>query len=247
MCDQRQHLVPRGGRRRKTDIVSQDVICTATTCDDARTPATNVFMPFLALLCPLSSRFVVPVVLWYIDLYSLARPVAANHKLVVVRDRLDTCNGKLASPRVTYRRFLHQRQHHVPRRARRSKPRNHVIIRLFFCVLSLQRRICVPGRRLGGLLSVLPATVYLETGTRPSQDNMLVKFSYSNIDSYYRPHILAVVVAASNRNPYTYFLVKESLHAQVCRQIRGEQHKIYNVMTACLQTINPTHTYNISS
>ena len=60
--------------------------------------------------------------------------------------------------------------------------------------------------------------------------------------SLHRPHILAVVVAASNRKPNMYFLLKESLNAQVCRQVRGEQYKIYNVMTACLQTINPTHT-----
>ena len=52
--------------------------------------------------------------------------------------------------------------------------------------------------------------------------NMEVQFSFYNVVyivsmSLRRPNVLRVVVSASNLKPGTYFLLKESLHALLCR------------------------------
>ena len=73
--------------------------------------------------------------------------------------------------------------------------------------------------------------------------NMEVQFSFCNVVSILFmllrcPHVLGVVVAASTDKPGTYFLLKESLHALLSRQISGEPHKTCTAMVARLQTIN---------
>ena len=79
--------------------------------------------------------------------------------------------------------------------------------------------------------------------------NMLVQFSNCNIDLAYfsAPSAYASRVCSSIQYQTRHVFPPQGwLHALVRRQIRGEQYKIYAAMTACLQTINPTHTKNIS-